>query len=324
VGSDNMHESSTAGKHSAVGLTVHDATYSLLRTLGLTTVFGNPGSTEQPFLKNFPSDFQYILGLQEASAVAMADGFSQATNKPVLVNLHTAAGTGNGLGNIMTAYLNKTPLIITAGQQTREMILCEPLLTNRDETTFPRPWVKWAYQPVRAQDVPGAIMRAYAIALQPPAGPVYVSIPLDDWDQPALGEAVVRTVSSRYAPDPDRLAEFAKRIRESKRPALIYGQEIDRSGGWDAGIQFAEELRAPVFLAPLAERTSFPQNHPQFQGMLPMAKGPLSQRLRGFDLVIVVGAPVFDTTHMLPATLFHTGRSCYTSHPTLAMQAQQP
>ena len=136
-------------------------------------------------------------------------------------------------------------------------------------------------------------MRAYAIALQPPAGPVYVSIPLDDWDRPALGEAVVRSVSSRYAPDPNRLAEFAKRIRESKRPVLIYGQEIDRSGGWEAGIQFAEQLRAPVFLAPLAERTSFPQNHPQFQGMLPMAKGPLGHRLRGFDLAIVVGAPIF-------------------------------
>src|SRR6266852_5937342 len=284
---------STAKQIPAVGLTVYDATYNLLRTLGLTTVFGNPGSTEQPFLKNFPNDFQYILGLQEASAVAMADGFAQETNKPVLVNLHTAAGTGNGLGNIMTAFLNKTPLIITAGQQTREMILCEPMLTNRDETIFPRPWVKWAYQPVRAQDVPGAIMRAYAIALQPPAGPVYVSIPLDDWDQPALGEAVVRSVSSRYAPDPDRLAEFAKRIRESKRPALVYGQEIDRSGGWEAGIQFAEQLRAPVFLAPLAERTSFPQNHPQFQGMLPMAKGPLGQRLRDFDLAIVVGAQIF-------------------------------
>ncbi len=286
-------KSSAAKNTPAVGLTVYDATYNLLRTLGLTTVFGNPGSTEQPFLKNSPNDFQYILGLQEASAVAMADGFAQATNKPVLVNLHSAAGTGNGLGNIMTAFLNKTPLIITAGQQTREMILCEPMLTNRDETIFPRPWVKWAYQPVRAQDVPGAIMRAYAIALQPPAGPVYVSIPLDDWDQPALGEAVVRSVSSRYAPDPDRLAEFAKRIRESKRPALVYGQEIDRSGGWEAGIQLAEQLRAPVFLAPLAERTSFPQNHPQFQGMLPMAKGPLGHRLRGFDLAIVVGAPIF-------------------------------
>jgi benzoylformate decarboxylase len=172
-------------------INVHDATYNLLRKLGLTTIFGNPGSTEQPFLKNFPRDFQYVLGLQEASAVAMADGFAQATRRPVLVNLHTSAGTGNGMGNLMTAYQNKTPLIVTAGQQTREMILCEPLLTNRDETMLPRPWVKWAYQPVRAQDVPAAIMKAYAIALQPPAGPVYVSIPLDDWDQPALGEAVV-------------------------------------------------------------------------------------------------------------------------------------
>jgi benzoylformate decarboxylase len=274
-------------------LTVYDATYNLLRKLELTTMFGNPGSTEQPFLKNFPRDFQYVLGLQEASAVAMADGFAQATRKPVLVNLHTAAGTGNGMGNIMTAYQNKTPLIITAGQQTREMVLYEPLLTNRDETMMPRPWVKWAYQPVRAQDVPAAIMKAYAIAVQPPAGPVYVSIPLDDWDQPALGDAVVRTVSDRFAPDPSRLAQFVERIRKSKTPALVYGQEIERSGGWDQAIKFAEQLRAPVFLAPLAERASFPQTHPQFQGMLPIAIGPLSKRLKGHDLVIVIGAPIF-------------------------------
>ena len=274
-------------------LTVHDATYNLLRRLGLTTFFGNPGSTEEPFLKNFPKDFQYVLGLQEASVVAMADGFSQATNKPVLVNLHTSAGTGNGMCNIMTAYQNKTPLIITAGQQTREMILCEPLLTNHDETMLPRPWVKWAYQPVRAQDVPGAIMRAYAIALQPPSGPVYVSIPLDDWDQPAHSDAVLRTVSSRYAPDPDRISLFAERIRKSKNPALVYGQEIDRSGGWDGGVKFAEQLQAPVFLAPLPDRVSFPQTHPQFRGVLPMAIGPLSKTLRGHDLIIVIGAPVF-------------------------------
>lgn len=274
-------------------VTVYDATYNLLRKLGLTTMFGNPGSTEQPFLKNFPKDFQYVLGLQEASVVAMADGFAQATRKPALVNLHTSAGTGNGMGNIMTAYQNKTPLIITAGQQTREMILCEPLLTNRDETMLPRPWVKWAYQPVRAQDVPAAIMKAYAIALQPPAGPVYLSIPLDDWDQPALGDAVVRTVSDRFAPDPARLAQFAARIRNSKNPALVYGQEIERSGGWEEGIKFAEQLRTPVFLAPFAERASFPQTHPQFQGMLPIAVGPLSERLKGHDLVIVIGAPIF-------------------------------
>jgi len=274
-------------------LTVYDATYNLLRKLGLTTMFGNPGSTEQPFLKNFPPDFEYVLGLQEATAVAMADGFAQATGKPALLNLHTSGGTGNGMGNIMTAYLNKTPLIITAGQQTREMLLCEPMLANRDETTLPRPWVKWAYQPARAQDVPGAIMRAYTIALQPPAGPVYVSIPLDDWDQPALGEAVIRTASSRCAPDPERLAHFAERIQKSKNPVLLYGPEIERAGGWDAGIKFAERLRAPVYMTPLSEKASFPQTHPQFRGMAPIAIGPLSKKLRGHDLIIVVGAQVF-------------------------------
>src|ERR1700758_1753293 len=97
--------------------TVWEVTYNLLRKLGLTTIFGNPGSTEQPFLKNFPSDFEYVLGLQEATAVAMADGFAQATGKPALLNLHTAAGTGNGMGNIMGAFQNKTPLIITAGRE---------------------------------------------------------------------------------------------------------------------------------------------------------------------------------------------------------------
>ena len=274
-------------------LTVYQATYDLLRKLGLTTIFGNPGSTEQPFLKNFPADFEYVLSLQEASAVAMADGFAQATRRPALLNLHTSAGTGNGMGNIMTAYQNKTPLIITAGQQTREMILCDPLLTNRDETMLPRPWVKWAYQPVRAQDVPGAIMRAYAIALQPPAGPVYLSIPLDDWDQPALGEAVLRSVSSRFSPDPERVALFAERIQKAKNPVLVYGQEIERAGGWEAGIKFAERMKTPVYLAPLAERASFPQNHPQFRGALPIAIGPLSKKLRGHDLIIVIGAPIF-------------------------------
>src|SRR6202008_2657464 len=193
--------------------TVWDVTYNLLRKLGLTTIFGNPGSTEQPFLKNFPSDFEYVLALQEATAVAMADGCAQATGKPVLLNLHSCAGTGNGMGNIMTAFQNKTPLIITAGQQTRDMLLTEPYLTNRDETMLPRPWVKWAYQPVRAQDVPAAFMRAIATALQPPAGPVFLSLPLADWDKPSEGPAVVRTVAARVAPDPARLDEFADALR---------------------------------------------------------------------------------------------------------------
>jgi benzoylformate decarboxylase len=274
-------------------MTVHDATYELLRRLGMTTIFGNLGSTEQTFLKNFPDDFEYVLGLQEASVVGMADGFSQATNKPVFVNLHSCAGPGNGMGNIIGAFQNKTPLIITAGQQTREMALCEPYLTNVDETMLPRPWVKWAYQPLRAQDVPGAILRAYLTAIQPPAGPVYVVIPFDDWDQPALGDAELRTTSTRYAPDPDRITTFAERIRQSKNPVLVYGPEVDRSGGWEAGIKFAEQLQAPVYLPPLPDRISFPVTHPQFRGSLPIAIGPLGKRLQGHDLVIVIGAEVF-------------------------------
>src|ERR1700754_4567659 len=198
--------------------TVRDVTYDLLRAYGLTTVFGNPGSTEQPFLQDFPDDFRYVLGLQEASAIAMADGFAQATRRPALVNLHTAAGTGNAMGNLFTAFQNKTPLIVTAGQQTREMLLLEPYLTNVDPTTLPRPWVKWAYQPDRAQDIPAAFMRAIATALQPPAGPVYLSLPLDDWDKPSEGPASGGTAGPRAAPDPERLGEFAKALRLASSP----------------------------------------------------------------------------------------------------------
>jgi len=164
--------------------TVRDVTFNLLRECGLTTVFGNVGSTEEAFLENFPSDFRYVLGLQETSVIAMADGFAQATCRPALVNVHTAAGLGNAMGGLVTAYMNKTPLIVTAGQQAREVLLLEPWLTNVEPEVLPRPWVKWSYQPVRAQDVPAAFMRAIATALQPPAGPVFLSLPLDDWDQP--------------------------------------------------------------------------------------------------------------------------------------------
>src|SRR3954468_9287565 len=203
--------------------TVRDVTYDLLRAYGLTTIFGNVGSTEEPFLANFPPDFRYVLGLQEASVIAMADGFAQATRGPALVNLHTGAGVGNAMGNLGTAFQNKTPLIVTAGQQPRKSPLLEPYLTNTEPTMLPRPWVKWAYQPARAQDVPAAFMRAIATALQPPAGPVFLSLPLDDWDKLSEGPPVVRTVGTRVAPDPARLGEFADALRQASSPVVIYG-----------------------------------------------------------------------------------------------------
>ncbi|MFD4231265.1 benzoylformate decarboxylase [Streptomyces sp. NPDC058545] len=273
--------------------TVHSVTYDLLRRLELTTIFGNPGSTEQTFLQNFPDDFTYVLSLQEASAVAMADAFAQTTRRPALVNLHTSAGMGNGMGSLVAAYQGHTPLIVTSGQQHREMVIGEPYLGNREATTFPKPWVKWAYEPVRAEDVPEAFMRAYAVALQPPAGPVHLSIHLDDWNHPLAGPATVRSVSTTIAPDTGRLRTFAERITASQRPALILGPDVDRAGGWNAGVALAEKLKAAVYGAPLQDRASFPMNHPLYQGSLGMSLKAISDRLTGHDLVVVIGAEVF-------------------------------
>ncbi|HEU0114861.1 MAG TPA: thiamine pyrophosphate-binding protein, partial [Thermomicrobiales bacterium] len=165
-------------------MTVREATWDLLRWLGMTTIFGNPGSTEEPFLQDFPGDFRYILGLQEAAVIGMADGFAQALGNAAFVNVHTAPGVGNAMGNIVTAWHNQAPLVVTAGQQTRAMLAMEPWLVNRDAVDLPKPYVKWSNEPARPQDVPTAIERAYHVAMQPPRGPVFVSIPMDDWDAP--------------------------------------------------------------------------------------------------------------------------------------------
>ena len=285
---------------------VRDVTYQLLRELGLTTIFGNVGSTEETFLKNFPKDFRYVLAPQEASVIAIADAFAQATRRPALVNLHTTA-TANAMGNLATAFQNKTPLILTVGQQTREMLLMEPWLTDVEPTMLPRPWVKWAYEPVRPEDIPAAFMRAVATALQPPSGPVFLSLPLGDWEKPCESPAVVRTVSQRIAPDPSRLAEFAKILKGAKSPVLIYGAAIARGKGWDQAVAFAEALGAPVWAAPASERAPFPENHPLYSGGLPFAIQPLSKKLEGHDVALVIGAPVFRYYPYVPGPYLPAG-----------------
>src|ERR1700722_2133393 len=176
---------------------VREATFDLFRAHGMTTMFGNPGSTELPMLADFPDDFRYILGLQELVVVGMADGYAQATGRPTHVNLHTAPGVGNAVGGIFNAQANKSPLVITAGQQVRPQIMIEANLTNRDAILGPQPYVKWSHEPPRAQDVPGALARAIHHASLPPRGPAFVSIPMDDWtqeaDQDRAGNALRRT-----------------------------------------------------------------------------------------------------------------------------------
>src|SRR3989441_3667931 len=159
---------------------VREAAFELFRAHGMTTVFGNPGSTELPMLAGFPSDFDYVLGLQEAVVVGMADGFAQASGRLTHVNLHTAPGVGNAMGAIFNAQANKAPLLITAGQQVRAHITMQANLTNRDATRVPEPFVKWSYEVPRAQDVPAALARGIHHASLPPRGPVFVSVPMDD------------------------------------------------------------------------------------------------------------------------------------------------
>jgi len=273
--------------------TIKDATYELLRNLGITIICGNPGSTEAPFLMNFPKDFTYILTLHEASAVAIADGISQSIRKPVIVNVHTAIGIENGMGNILTANQNKTPLILTSGNQTREMLLIEPLSTNKEPTILPLPWIKWAYQPYRFEDVPNSFMRAYATSIQEPKGPTYLSIPLDDWAKKTSKSVDIRKISERQGPDPIICQEYADKINNSKNPLIIYGSDISRSNAWDDAIVFAEKINAPVWSAPFTERNSFPETHKLYQGQLKSSIKGLFEEIKNYDLIIVIGCPVF-------------------------------
>jgi benzoylformate decarboxylase len=277
---------------SSTPLTVKQATFGLLRAFGIRKVFGNPGSTELPFLSDWPDDIDYVLGLQEASVVGMADGYAQATRNAGFINLHSAAGVGNALGNIFTAYRNQTPLVITAGQQARSILPWQPFLFAERAAEFPRPYVKFAVEPARAEDVPSAIARAYYVAMQPPCGPTFVSVPIDDWDHPAH-PIEARSITRELSPDPDAIRGLAEALAKSQRPAFVVGPAVDRAEAVDLMVRLAQKTRASVWVSPFSARCSFPETHPQFAGFLHASPGQLSEALRAHDLVVVVGAPVF-------------------------------
>jgi len=272
--------------------TVREATVCLMRELGMTTLFGNPGSTELPLFRDFPDDFRYVLGLQEAIVVGMADGYAQATKNAAFVNLHSAAGVGNAMGNIFTAYRNRTPLVITAGQQARSILPFDPFLFASDAAKLPEPYVKWAVEPARGEDVPLAIARAYYLAMQEPCGPTFVSIPVDDWDRPT--EALTpRTVSRALFPDQALATQIAGMLDRSQRPALVVGFGVDRNDAWNEVVALAERHQALVWASPMSSRCSFPERHPLFAGFLPPMREQIVKLLDGHDLIVALGAPVF-------------------------------
>lgn len=309
--------------------TVRDATFDLFRAHGMTTMFGNPGSTELPMLADYPSDFSYVLGLQEAVVVGMADGFAQASGQTTVVNLHTAPGMGNAMGAIFNAQANHSPLLITAGQQARAQITLQANLTNRDATRMPHPLVKWSYEPPRAEDVPLALAHGAHLAGLPPRGPVFVSLPMDDWgvevDAGDAQAAIDRKVTAAATADPEAVRALAAALDAATNPVLVAGPDIDASGAWDLGIALAERQRLPVWASPATggNRLGFPENHPNFRGVLPPAIGPVGQTLEGHDLILVVGSSVFPYYPHIPGPLLPEGAKlvAITSDPDEAVRA---
>ena len=275
---------------------VRDVTFDLLRSHGLTTIFGNPGSNELPFLAGMPDDFRYVLGLHEGVVLAMADGYAQARRGPAFVNLHAAAGTGNAMGQLTNSVYSHSPLVITAGQQVRSTVGQEVMLANVDAAALPRPLVKWSGEPASAEDVPRTISQAIHTATLSPQGPVYVSVPYDDWRADASTESrhlLSRSTVTAAALTTQQITDLAAVLDRAERPVLVLGPDVDAAAANDHAVALAEALAAQVWIAPSASRCPFPTRHAAFRGVLPAGVKAISDTLAGHDLVLVVGAPVF-------------------------------
>ena len=290
-------------------ITVREATYEVLRGLGMNRIFGNPGSSELPFLKDMPSDFTYILGLHERTAAGMALGYAMATNEAAFVNLHSIASAGNGLSAIIDAQYCHAPLVITTGQQDRRQILSEPFLVSRAAEVV-KPYVKWACEPLRPDDIPAAIARGYHLAMQPPRGPVFISIPMDDWNKPCQPVAA-RKVSQSVSPDLSALDEVVRAIGATRNLAIVTGSQIEEDRAWHDVIALAERLNADVYAEPIASRWAFPRSHRLFRGGLLPAQKPLAAQLAAYDTVIVLGAPVFLYYAYVPGDVIAPGTKLY-------------
>jgi benzoylformate decarboxylase len=293
------------------GLTVREAVFDLFRSVGAMTLFGNPGSTELRMFEDWPDDFTYVLALQESVAVAAACGHAMGTGRATVVSLHSAGGVGHSLGAVFNAYRDRVPLVIVAGQQSRAMLPTRPFLSADEPALFPRPYVKWSRQPDRAEDVPAAFAEAYRMAMTPPRGPVFISVPEDDWAHPA--EPVEpREVRTGFVGEPAAFQELAEALNGARSPALIIGPGVDDDAALPAVVGLAERTGAGVWMSPLSGRSGFPEDHRLFRGFLPPVRDQLARRLDGHDVIVSIGAPIF-TYHVhtegpyLPegARLFH-------------------
>jgi benzoylformate decarboxylase len=289
--------------------TVREVTYGVLRDLGMTKIFGNPGSSELPFLKDMPPDFQYVLGLHERTAAGMALGYAMARGEAAFVNLHSIASAGNGLSALIDAQLCHAPLVVTTGQQDRRQVMAEPFLVSRAVEVV-KPYVKWACEPLRPEDVPAAIARGYHMAMQPPRGPVFISVTMDDWNKPCE-PLITRKVTQSVLADPAALDEVVRAIDSSRKLALITGAQIEEDRAGREVVALAERLNADVYAEPIASRWAFPRSHRLYRGGLFPAQKPLADQLAGYDTVVVLGAPVFLYYAYVPGNAIQPGTKLF-------------
>lgn len=284
--------------------TVRDATFDVLRRLGGTTFFSNPGSTEIPLLTDLPTDLDFRLALHEGSVVGLATGWALAREQPAVVIVHTTAGLGNAVGALATARVNRAPLVVLVGQQDRRHLSFEPFLTGRGLEELAGEYPVWTGQPARAQDVPAMVARAWREAEQQ-HGPALVIVAMGDWSEPAEEDQELPAPARVLRPtavEAGIVADLARVISAASSPALVVGAGSDDTTSWDALRALAERLDCPVWQEAFGGRAGFPQDHPLFAGQLPAARTELRKALAGHDVVLAVGAPVFRQYH------YDTGR----------------
>ncbi|HEV3362678.1 MAG TPA: thiamine pyrophosphate-dependent enzyme [Acidimicrobiia bacterium] len=267
----------------------------VLRSEGVTHCFGNPGTTELPFVDALADEerLHYVLALQENVAVAMADGYAQASGRPSFVNLHTVAGLGGGLGNLTNALANRTPMVVTAGQQDRRHLLAEPILSG-DLTGLAAAASKWQHEVRHLDELAPVLRRAFLSAATPPTGPVFVSIPMDVLDETGDVDVPPRSHVERAAVA-GGLEELAGLLAEGAPSdvALVVGDEIAAGGAVTEVVALAETLGARVYGVPLYSNLNFPSDHPLWTGMLNFTAAGVAGMLSPYRRIFVIGAKAF-------------------------------
>jgi benzoylformate decarboxylase len=271
-----------------------DAFLELLAGAGVRYIFGNPGTTELPLNDALVDDrrFQYILGLQEVPLMAMADGFAMASRSLGVVNLHISCGLGNAMGMLYNAYREGTPLLVTAGQQDRRLKFEEPILWGQ-MVEVARPWTKWAVEVERVEDLPSATRRAIQMALTPPTGPVFMSLPMDVQSELAekLDVSPVRLPDRRVRPPVEALQRAAEVLMNARNAAILVGSRVQEAGAVDELVRLAERLGITVISesGTTHGRLAFPCDHPLYAQGLPLWSPEVRKRLEEFDVLFVVG-----------------------------------